>query len=218
MSKIRRKIIINQNIIKDDHLIDLHLDTPNMYDNVSKFPITLGSVGVYNTQYNCLQKNSGGNSSNSAGKLSLVNHQIRNLTASMFTSSSTLIFKVQFIVPNKEAYGDFVPIGFPGTTSYVFNLGTLKSKVFPYLPPYSFERIITVIHTAQNGNYINQTVLDINNNVLCSFNYSSIVNNAPQNFINACHSYDYIVLMPAWFSPQSSGTFYMKRFEVFINK
>jgi hypothetical protein len=204
-----------ENESSEKFIFDLHLDTPNMYDSVSSFPVVLDSYGTYNTQYNCLQKVYGGTASSSAASLSLINHPSRLLDPSKYTETSKFIIRVQFIAYSYNGFSAFVPFGFPEGT-HTYNWGASASYFSPYIQPYSMDRIINFEITQIGSGPIEECAYDESFDLLASKTTQTTINYYKDRFVNRVKTNSNIVLLPAPYSPQKNNQFYIKKLQVSV--
>lgn len=217
MSEARRRLMLQkENESSEKIIFDLHLDTPDMYDSISGFPVVLDSYGTYNTQYNCLQKVYGGTASNSAASLSLINHPCRLLDPSKYTETSKFIIRVQFIAYSYDGFVRFVPFGFPDG-SHTYNWGGSVASYFdPYLQPYSMDRIINFEMTQTGSRLIKECAYNESFDLLASATRERTNSYYKDLFLNKVNTNNNIVLLPAPYSPQRNNQFYIKKLQVSV--
>lgn len=216
MSETRRRLMLQkENESSEKIIFDLHLDTPDMYDSVSGFPVVLDTYGRYNTQYNCLQKVTGGSASNSAALLSLINHPCRLLDPSKYTETSKFIIRIQFIAYSYDGFVRFVPFGFPEGT-HTYNWGASASYFSPYIQPYSMNRIINFEVEQIGSGPIEERAYDESFDLLASKTTQTTINYYKDRFLNRTKTNNNIVLLPVPYSPQKNNQFYIKKLQVSV--
>lgn len=217
MSEIRRKIMLSNVISQNDNpwMLDLHLDEQNMYDSVSGFSVNLDSAGVFNSEYNCLQKLTGGSRSHGAATISMVNHPIRNFDLNTFTSTSKYIREFTFVSGNSNNIADIIVCLFPSRDNGTFNIGywknSLRSKI-TYGGYYVYRWV---------EEYVGPTyyvyLYNSNNELIFSGSRTATwIADSLKNFINQAKIDNYLIILPAPYGVQSSQRFYLKSFKVAV--